>query len=42
MCSFVLVLSRTLKRISYKIQGNIIRIKDPIDSSSVFLFVTGS
>ena len=34
MSTFVLVLNRTLIRVSYKIQGDIIRI----DSSSVFCF----
>ena len=38
MSTFVLVLSRTSIRISFKLQGSKIRIRDPIDSSSVFCF----
>ena len=39
MSTFVIVVSRTSIRISFKIQGSILRIRDPIDSSSVFLFL---
>ena len=38
MSTFVPVLSRTSIKISFKIQVGIIRIRDPIDSSSVFCF----
>ena len=38
MSTFVLALSRTSIRISFKIEGSIIGIRDPIDSSSVFVF----
>ena len=39
MSTFVVVLSRTSIRISFKIQGGRVRTRDPIDSSSVFLFL---
>ena len=39
MSTLVLVLSRTSIRISFKIQGSITRIRDLIDSSSVFLMI---
>ena len=38
MSTFVLVLSRTSRRVSFEIQGSISRIRDPIDSSSVSCF----
>ena len=42
MSTVVLVFNRSLVRSAYKIHGYIIGIKDPIDSSSVFVFELGS